>query len=103
MKYSYLVEFESEKESVSEFLSQVMNGMIDNARETLGIKAGHCWLQKQPCKSNWGSQKTDTQQLKDSISLLNEAVNVQDCTCTLKTEPCWMCRALEQIAKLKSV
>lgn len=47
--------------------------------------------------------KTDTQQLKDSISLLNEAVNVQDCTCTLKTEPCWMCRALEQIAKLESI
>lgn len=69
MKYSYLVEFESDKESVSEFLSQAMNNMLDNARRNIGIKNGHCWVQDQPCKSNWGAAKNNTQQTKTTIAI----------------------------------
>jgi len=53
-----------------------------------------------------------TQQLRDSISLLKEAVDKEGddyikCVCNsvwlLRKKECWHCRALEQIANLESI
>lgn len=49
------------------------------------------------------SPASPVQQLKDSISLLNEIVAEKNCICYLKSEPCLYCRVVAQLAKLESI